>query len=68
MEENQTFTVFMNEILIYLTIGFLTFFIGLIAGYLATTRYYQGRFLVVAGDCREDDSMVPLIDELERES
>jgi hypothetical protein len=68
MEENQTFTVVMNEILIYVIIGFLMFIIGLLAGYLATTRYYQNRFLVVAGECRDADSMVPLIDELERRS
>jgi hypothetical protein len=58
----------MHDLLIYGVIGVLTFAIGLIAGYVATTGYYRRRFVVVARGCRDADSIEPLIDELERES
>jgi hypothetical protein len=58
----------MNELLVYTIIGLLTFIIGLLFGYLATTAYYNRRFLVVAGECRDLDSIEPLLEELERES
>ena len=58
----------MYDLLIYGVIGVLTFAIGLIAGYIGTTEYYRRRFVVVAEECRDVDSIEPLIDELERES
>jgi hypothetical protein len=60
--------VLLTEVIIYGIIGFLTFVIGLLAGYLAMTRYYQKRFMQVAAACRDVDSIEPLLDELERES
>ena len=58
----------MNDLSIYLVIGVLMFCIGLMAGYLAMTRYYQRRFLTVARECEQADSIAPLITEMERES
>ncbi|HDR73670.1 MAG TPA: hypothetical protein ENN85_07135 [Methanoculleus sp.] len=58
----------MSDLLIYGVIGTLTFAIGLLAGYVATTEYYRRRFVVVAEGVRDADSIEPLIDELERES
>ncbi|KQC05800.1 MAG: hypothetical protein APR53_06725 [Methanoculleus sp. SDB] len=60
--------VLLTEVFIYGMIGFLTFVIGLLAGYLAMTRYYRKRFMRVAAACRDVDSIEPLLDELERES
>jgi hypothetical protein len=60
--------VLLTEVIIYGMIGFLTFIIGLLAGYIAMTRYYQKRFVRVAAACRDVDSIEPLLDELERES
>lgn len=65
---NETPMVLLTEVIIYSAIGFLTFVIGLLAGYLAMTRYYQKRFMRVAAACRDGDSIEPLLDELERES
>jgi hypothetical protein len=58
----------MYDLLIYGVIGVLTFAIGMLAGYIGTSEYYRRRFVVVAGKCRDADSIEPLIDELERES
>lgn len=58
----------MNEGLIYSTIGILTFMIGLLLGHILTTAYYGRRFIAVAKECRDRNSIEPLIDELERES
>ena len=52
----------------YIVIGILTFMIGLLLGNLVTNAYYSRRFIAVAEDCSKDDSLVPLIAELERES
>ncbi|NYT05253.1 MAG: hypothetical protein GKC04_02605 [Methanomicrobiales archaeon] len=60
--------VLLTEVLIYGAIGFLTFVIGLLAGYLAMTRYYERQFIRVAESCRDADSIEPLLEELERES
>lgn len=57
-----------NDFLVYSVIGILTFAIGLIIGYILLQRYYMGRFVSVAQECSEADSLVPLIGELERES
>lgn len=58
----------MDDIFVYVVIGALMFFIGLILGYLLMTRYYNGRFLTVARECERVDTIVPLIAEMERES
>ncbi|MDH7593608.1 MAG: hypothetical protein QHG99_04535 [Methanomicrobiales archaeon] len=56
------------EIIAYLTIGILSFIIGLIAAYLLTERYYARKFYIVAGLCEREDSIAPIITELEKES
>jgi len=56
------------DIVVYSVIGALMFGIGLLLGYLSLRRYYAQRFIVVAKECSDADSLVPLIGELERES
>lgn len=58
----------MDDVLVYVVIGALMFFIGLILGYLLMKGYYHGRFLTVAKECERVDTIVPLIAEMERES
>ena len=58
----------MDDIVVYTIIGILTFVIGLILGYVTLTHYYGSRFFVIAEACEKDDSIVPLISDLERES
>ena len=58
----------MDDVVAYAVIGVLTFVIGLILGYISLTHYYGTRFFVLAEACEKDDSIVPLIAELERES
>jgi hypothetical protein len=52
----------MNEGLIYSTIGILTFMIGLLLGHILTTAYYGRRFIAVAKECRDRNSIEPVID------
>ena len=61
-------TDLMMDIVIYAGIGFMTFVIGLILGYLILTRYYTKRFIVIAKECYDTDSAVPIVDELARET
>lgn len=58
----------MDDIFVYVVIGVLMFFIGLILGYLLMKKYYNNRFLTVARECERVDTIVPLIAEMERES
>lgn len=58
----------MMDLVIYIGIGFMTFVIGLILGYLILTEYYKKRFLVIARQCADEDSAVPIVDELARET
>lgn len=58
----------MMDLVIYIGIGFMTFVIGLISGYLVLTRHYTKRFLVIAQECYDADSTVPIVDELARET
>lgn len=61
-------SVEMSDPFVYIGIGILTFIIGFLLGNLATDAYYRRRFIAVAEDCSKEDSLVPLIAELERES
>jgi len=61
-------TDLMMDLVIYIGIGFMTFVIGLILGYLILTGYYTKRFLVIAQECSDTDSTVPIVDELARET
>jgi hypothetical protein len=58
----------MDDVNVYLAIGMMMFFIGILAGYLAMSHFYGKRFLAVARECERADSIVPLITEMERES
>jgi len=58
----------LDVLLAYITIGALMCGIGLIAGYFLTSRYYSERFMVVVRECSQQDSLVPLISEMEHES
>jgi len=57
-----------TDLLIYIGIGVITFAIGMILGYQLLVMYYTKRFLVVAKECSDADSVVPIVDELSRES
>jgi len=58
----------LTDLLIYLAIGIMTFAIGTIIGYQLLVMYYSRRFMVIAGQCYDTDSVIPIIDELTRET
>ena len=57
-----------TDILIYIGIGILTFAIGMILGYQLLIMYYTKRFMVIAAECSDADSVIPMVDELARET
>ena len=57
-----------TDLLIYIGIGIITFTIGMILGYQLLIMYYTKRFMVVAAECSDVDSMIPMVDELAREN
>ncbi len=58
----------MDELIFCISIGIITFFIGLAFGYYGLKVYYGKHFIVVANECRDKDSIEPLLNELERET
>jgi len=58
----------LTDLLIYTGIGIITFTIGMILGYQLLIMYYTKRFVVVAKECSDADSVIPIVDELTRES
>ena len=58
----------LTDLLIYTVIGIITFTIGMILGYQLLIMYYTKRFMVVAKECSDVDSVIPIVDELTRES
>ncbi len=58
----------LTDLLIYTGIGIITFTIGMILGYQLLIMYYTKRFMVIAKECSDADSVVPMVDELARES
>jgi hypothetical protein len=56
------------DILIYTGIGIITFTIGMILGYQVLIMYYTKRFMVIAAECSDADSVIPMVDELARET
>jgi len=56
------------DLLIYAGIGIIMFCIGLVLGYQMLIMYYTRRFMTVARDCSESDSVLPIVDELARET
>ncbi len=57
-----------TDLLIYSAIGIMTFAIGTILGYQLLIMYYSKRFMVIAEQCYNADSVIPIIDELTRET
>jgi len=58
----------LEDIWPYLVISILTFIIGALSGYLVMSNYYSGRFFTIAEQCEKVESIVPVIDEMDRES
>jgi hypothetical protein len=58
----------LTDLLIYTGIGIITFTIGMILGYQLLIMYYTKQFMVVAKECSDVDSVIPIVDELTRES
>jgi hypothetical protein len=58
----------LTDLLIYIGIGFLTFLIGMVLGYQLLIMYYTKRFMVIAAQCSDADSVVPMVDELAKET
>ena len=58
----------LTDLLIYIGIGILTFAIGFIVGYQLLIAYYTRRFTVLAKECSDTDSVIPLVDELQKET
>ncbi|MEI8330199.1 MAG: hypothetical protein WCF90_00835 [Methanomicrobiales archaeon] len=57
-----------TDILIYACIGIITFTTGMILGYLLLIMYYTKRFMGIAAECSEADSVIPMVDKLARET
>jgi len=58
----------LTDILIYAGIGIITFTIGMILGYQLLIMYYTKRFMIVAKECSDTDSVIPIVDELAKET
>ena len=57
-----------TDILIYVGIGIITFAISMIPGYQLLIMYYTKRFMVIAAECSDADAVIPMVDELARET
>ncbi|PKL69833.1 MAG: hypothetical protein CVV30_00195 [Methanomicrobiales archaeon HGW-Methanomicrobiales-1] len=57
-----------TDLLIYIGIGILTFAIGMILGYQLLIMHYTKRFMVIATECSDADSLIPMVEELAREA
>ena len=57
-----------TDLLIYIGIGILMFAIGMILGYQLLIMHYTRRFMIIAAECSDADSLVPMVDELARET
>jgi len=57
-----------TDLLIYIGIGVITFSIGTLLGYQLLIVHYNKRLMVVAKLCSDDDSLIPMIDELAKET
>jgi len=56
------------DLMIYAGIGIIMFCIGLVLGYQLLIMYYTRRFMTVARECSDSDSVLPVVDELARET
>ncbi len=57
-----------TDLLIYICFGIVMFAIGMVLGYQLLTVHYSKRFFILAKECSDADSVVPLVNELERET
>ncbi|MFA5394461.1 MAG: hypothetical protein GX097_02470 [Methanomicrobiales archaeon] len=58
----------MTDLWVYLGIAIIAIAIAWAGGYYGFTFHFRKRFLTVADECMDADSIEPLIDELERQS
>jgi len=58
----------LTDLLIYIGFGIIMFAIGSIIGHQVLKMYYSKRFMVIAKECSDADSVVPIVDELAREA
>jgi hypothetical protein len=58
----------LTDLLIYIAIGITTFAIGTILGYQILLMYYKKRFMMIAKQCLDVGSVIPIIDEFGRET
>jgi uncharacterized Fe-S center protein len=63
-----TMTDLLTDLLIYIGFGIIMFSIGSIIGHQILNLHYSKRFMVVAKECSDADSVVPIVDELARET
>ncbi|MFZ1126876.1 hypothetical protein [Methanoregula sp.] len=61
-------TDLLTDLLIYIGIGIIMSSIGMIIGHQLLTIYYSKRFVVLAKECSDTDSIVPIVDELAKET
>lgn len=61
-------TDLLTDLLIYVGIGIITFAIGMILGYQILIMYYTKRFMEIAKQCSDADSVIPIVDELAKET
>ncbi|MDO9550470.1 MAG: hypothetical protein Q7J03_05795 [Methanoregula sp.] len=64
----RAMTDLLTDLLIYVGIGIITFTIGMILGYQLLIMHYTKRFVVIAAECSDADSVIPMVDELARET
>jgi hypothetical protein len=57
-----------TDLFIYIGIGAITFVIGMILGYQLLMARYKNRFMIIAQQCSDSDSVIPIIDELAQET
>jgi hypothetical protein len=57
-----------TDFLIYVGIAVITSTIGWVLGYQLLTMYYSRRFMVIAKECSDADSVIPIVDELAKET
>lgn len=58
----------LTDLLIYIGIGVIMFAIGLVFGLQVLECMYSRRFMVIAQECSDTDSVLPVVDELARET
>jgi hypothetical protein len=58
----------LTDFLIYVGIGIITFTIGMILGYQILIMHYTKRFVEIAKQCSDADSVIPIVDELAKET